>query len=177
MTLTKDDVTAMRQADGFVIHGAGDLAKIRCIKRIKSRTAGPFGSNETELEHEIPDIPCQISMSAGTLFQRQRGSRARASQFYCDYGAWQALALLARAGDALEIRFSENGNQYVHGVTAGRTADNSYSKGFDFHDLHHDECQATLYRTNKHGMQKTVIDRLVLDSSICPNNSARMIKH
>ena len=176
MTLTKDDVTAMRQANGFVIHGAGDLAKIRCIKRIPSRTAGPFGSNETELEHEIPDIPCQISMSAGALFQRQRGSRAISSRSYCDNGAWQALALLARAGDALEVRFSENGNQYVHGVTAG-DASTDAEQPHRFYDLHHDECQATLYRTNKYGMQKTVIDRLVLDSSTCPNNSARMIQY
>lgn len=176
MTLTKDDVTAMRQATGFVIHGAGDLAKIRCIKRIPDRHAGPFSSHETELEHTIEGIPCRISMSNGTMFQRQRGSRAISSRTYADYGAWPALAKLARAGDALEIHFSENGNQYVHGVTAGDASMHDEAP-HRFYDLHHDECQATLYRTDKHGATRAVLDRLVLDSSICPNNSARMIKH
>jgi|TARA_Y100000034_G_scaffold86271_1_gene103479 hypothetical protein len=176
MTLTKDDVTAMRQATGFVIHGAGDLAWIRCIKRIKSRTSGPFSADEKELEHEIPGIPCRISMSNGSLFQRQRGSKGTASRLYAD-GAWTALAALARAGDSLEIHFTENSNGYLKGVTEGQTEADSYSPGFRFYDLHHDQCQATLYRTDKYDVTRAVIDHLVLDDCTCPNNSARMIQH
>uniref|UniRef100_A0A6M3L1A0 Uncharacterized protein n=1 Tax=viral metagenome TaxID=1070528 RepID=A0A6M3L1A0_9ZZZZ len=177
MTLTKDDVTAMRQSTGFVIHGNGDLAEVRCLKRIPGTHAGPFASREAELEHEIPDVPCRISMSNGTAYHQQKGTKATTSRTYADYGAWPLLARAARAGDALEIHFSENGNQYVHGVDHGKTPQDSIGEGFQFFDLHHDECQATLKRTDKRGVTRAVVDRLVLDTSICPNNSARMIQH
>ena len=73
---------------------------------------------------------------------------------YCKRTAWTMLAGFIKVDDDLFFHCTTNNNQYL---------DNA--------NLFHDILYCTIYRNDK-----MIIDDYILESSICPDNSARAIK-
>jgi len=159
MKLTKEDVQAIKQADRFVVRLDNGTAKLEAIKRIRAKKDGPFSSEETELRFTI-EGPAHSNVSA---------------TFVCLYphGQWEALALIVRPGDELKFSARTNGNGYLEAavIPAGKL-EHHYS-GYD--KLYHDELTVSVFRS-ANGRSKTIIREMILDDSICPDNSARAIR-
>ena len=98
LSLSSDDVQAMKAASRFVVRLEDGRAKLQCIKHDKGRTSGPFSTDPAELERTIV---CEA--------QRVKACFVR---MYPD-GAWQALARLVRPGDRLIFRANANNNGYL----------------------------------------------------------------
>jgi len=152
MKLTKDDITALRQADEIVVHIA--------------KTATNPNANKAEAIVSLVKKPSSDGVFKTMKCERKIGVDAylpgwSRKAFACflyvgglQDGAIGALRQLIRPDDELVLIARENGNNYER--DAG---------------LHHEELTATIYRNGK-----TIIDKLVLTCSVCPDNTARMIQ-
>lgn len=81
----------------------------------------------------------------------------RSAHFFGMYpnGQWQALKAILKPNDILTFEFRENSSGYLE--SAG---------------LHHDELLVTVKRNGT-----TIINRMMLEWSCCPENTARAIKY
>lgn len=149
-TLTKDDLKALRQADRLCFDRDRDgTSGIRCIKLV--RNAGPFGEKERTV-----DVLCEATMHGQGV--------ASASCFEMIYNyhgpecLWESIASILKVGDVLSLEwFADNNNGYIdRALTSGEK-------------IHRDE----LYIRIRRGEKKL---RFHLATSICPNNTARMIR-
>lgn len=156
--LNKVDIQALRQADRISFHRHNGESSVVCTKEM--RRAGPF--EERERKHEIP---CQDTIRA---YNGPDGDYqdARAAQcFEMIHSAqvsetWRTIAGLVRAGDEIELEWIANdANGYLKSATSeGR-------------QLYHDKLYLHIRRGGRRALS------FYLDDSICPNNTARMIRY
>jgi len=83
---------------------------------------------------------------------------------------WEALGLILRVGDKLYFNISDNRNQYVEHCIA-RSIDENGRVRETYEGMHHDQLTVSVYRRGNE-----ILQRLVLESSVCPDNSARSVK-
>ena len=159
--LTKEDIQAIKKCDRAVLVIDRNKGSIRLIKELKGSDV--FTCNNTA-EYEIDGLSGTIH-TLGMNGNKATHLAASAYIGFCDYGGWNALRLIVRAGDELKLIARENNNQYVSGVSMGKTDSG------EFYDLHHDEFLISIYRKGKE-----ILRELELEDSTCPNNSARMLK-
>jgi hypothetical protein len=157
-TLTKTDIVALRQCDRAIFKTDRNSTQglIRCVK--KTKTKGPF--DDGEREHTID---CE---ARGTVYGqdgladckslRDTGRRAFAllHNYKHDAHTFGTFAALVRPGDAIRLKWCGSGS-------------NQYEKNAG---LHHDSLTVEVKR-GKHRFA------FLLDSCVCPDNSARMISN
>jgi len=152
-TLTKTDVAALKQADHvcFDRERNGDSG-LRCIKELKK--AGPYEDRERTYE-----IACTSVLRGG------EGTVSQAAQcFELEY-VWRSgesvigsIISLLRVGDVIQLEWlADNSNGYLReALTNGRK-------------LYRDELYLRIKRNGKYL-------RFHVATSICPDNTARMIR-
>ena len=158
--LTTDDIAALRSASRMVVRFTGDSAELECIRELPRRVVKGYDTAAPE------EVRRTISIRS-----HWRGTACFVSCYI--RGAWQALALVARPGDEVIGRCSENGNGYLNRAIIPAetwTGDEMRYHGC-YTSLHHDCCWITLRRKGK-----TLIHDLMVESSICPDNTARAIQ-
>lgn len=163
MTLTKDDVTAIKAATKYSLRIDRQLVRLELSKDIRrpERKDG-FTDDRGELSRTIegpaPDFRGKVWFWAP----------------YCrSNGNWQALRLIVRPGDSLRF-YADDGytNDYLRAaeIPAGKLTDSPYhASGYD--RLYVDSLHVDVVRKGK-----TIIRGLTLTVSICPQNSARAVQ-
>lgn len=149
--LTNDDVKALRQADRLSFHFHNGETEIVATR--ENRTAGPF--DDRERKHRI---------AAESRFRGGDGDKPRAC-FAMLHGMWEdancgpTLARLVKPADQLRLQWiADNSNGYL---TQAR------ERGVE---LFRDELHLQIVRKGK------PFAMLFVESSICPNNTARMCR-
>jgi len=155
-TLTRDDLKALRQCDRAVFgtDRGESQGYIRCVKELKKR--GPF--DDDEREHRIECEAYGTVYGGGGLCDSQplRDSGRRAFELVYNYEhaatPFGTFAALARPGDSITLHWTgAGGNQYEE--RAGL-------------------CRDSLSIEITRGKHRFTF---LLDVSVCPDNSARMI--
>jgi len=77
---------------------------------------------------------------------------------------WEALGLIIRSGDEVRFYARDNRNGYEKTATA-------YLGNEKYEGLHHDQLVASVHRNGK-----KILNSLVLEQSVCPDNGVRPIK-
>lgn len=157
LSLTKNDVKAIRQADMVSFHRVGGENTLQLSKRV--RDAGPFDDRE-----RTHDIAVQATLR-GYRGDDERPDMSGARCFamiqtaqYCD--RWQTVAKLVRTGDVLELEWTANdSNGYLRAALSNGAA------------LSHDKMYLHICRDGRRALSFYLAD------SICPDNSARMIRY
>jgi hypothetical protein len=156
ITLTNDDVLAIRHADQWDVEAKDGRVTLRLSK--KDERSDGF---ESEARRRLTDANANAS-SVNFWFSG-----------YTD-AQWKALGLIIRQGD--ELRFSwDNGHtcQYMEAasIAPGALPEFGHSQGYD--KLFCDELRVTVFRPGK---RQPVLDRFLLTFQITPNNTARAYK-
>lgn len=152
MSLTKDDVQAMRQATTVCVRFAGGpTAEVQLIKR--RPRVGPF-----DAEDDVRRVVTVPAHDTHAWFHINIHNRE---------GAWAVLASIVRPGDALTLEACENGNDYLRYAEcpAGKLDSGPYD------GLFADELRVSVRRQGK-----PIVGRMVVAYSVCPDNSARAIR-
>lgn len=177
--ISKDHLKALRRADRICFDHASDVSRtgtgtqgqIRCIKHVKN---DPF---ETERTVYVPAISTFTGIAYGTE------ARARLTCFEMLFSAaydevWQTIVGLLREGDEIELlwRAGEGNNYLARAVVTEKAKDangveESYQPGLG-EKLYHDRLMLKV-RRGPHGEVKYAFN---IDDSVCPNNTARMIR-
>jgi len=164
-TLTRLDLRALQQADRVSFHRHAGQDTIRCHKEVPRDQRGPFGDHEKT--HDVGVTATVTIYKGGGLAEWPRqDADCFASMSASEYGTnvWHTVARMLRAGDVLALRWvGSNGNGYIDNA---RTFVRGPSSG---EPLYHDN----LYLVARRG-KKTLT--FYLDDSICPNNTARMVR-
>lgn len=151
--LTKQDITALRTADRVSFHhNAGKGSVIRGTKEVKN--AGPWEERERTYE-----IACEGSVRVykdGDVTARNAQCFAmnHSGQFS---DTWQTVVSAMRPGDVVLLEWVGSDN-------------NGYLNGVQGQPLYHDRLYLLIRREGKRPLKFHVED------SICPNNTARMIR-
>lgn len=157
LTLSKDDISAMRQATTILVRMRGDRTAVLTLqKETAGAKSGPFGRDAKILERVVT---CQANTATAWFHVSS----------YRD--SFAVLATVLRPGDTLTLRAVENGNQYVKSAECPHGKLDSGS----FDGLHADELTATVTR-HANGQSKTIVNNMLLAYSVCPANSARAIQ-
>jgi hypothetical protein len=89
-----------------------------------------------------------------------------------DLSGWDALHRLIKPGDVLHFQVFDNRNQYLeHAVLFRGREDDPTCGEIEYVGLHHDMLYVSISRNGK-----TWLRQLVLEDSICPDNTARAVK-
>lgn len=155
MSLTKDDIAAMRGANHYHIHLTDGVARLTLTRLTRISHPG-YPSEEVSTRREIE----------GTAGNRVSG-------FFSHYpsGAWSALAKLVKPGDVLMFSlYPDNSNQYLKSAAIPSGAMEGLNR-VGYPRLYADELWVSVLREGV-----TFLSGLVLGYSICPDNSARAVK-
>lgn len=158
MPLTKEDIVALRQSDSIVVYVKSGEAEVICIKKVKNINP-VWQSNNLESRYTIK--------TEGIISDKY--NKATFVSLYKN-GGWQSLSLIVKPGDDLIFYASENNNSYIESAKIPLGALDTRHHGAYDH-LHHDNLWVNVKRNNKY-----IVNRLSLDCSICPDNSARALQ-
>lgn len=164
--LSKNDIKALKQADRVALFHlrTTDFRKgeglVRCIKDISN--PGPFGPREKE--HEVPVVSFISSVAEPATVKAFE--LIHVSQYNQE---WQTIVGLLRAGDEIELHWSADNfaNGYVEAADVVRDCGAGGHVGKQLH------ADALHLKVCRNGKQKY---SFLLEVSICPNNTARMIQ-
>lgn len=170
-TISANDVKALRTADTVSFHHYQDGGEIRASKWNRSR--GPF--DDCEKKYSIAVLSSFAGKFTTTADDDdETGERVTADNSACfamehcaSYSEeWQTVAHFLRAGDVLTLHWCADGiaNGYFKGATVRQSAE--VGAGML---LYADTLRLKVKRGEKRFS-------FFLDVSICPNNSARMIR-
>ena len=145
-TISKQDIQAMKQASRVGFYHSEGASYIRCIRGIKE---GPF---ETEAEYRIA---CSDGYGYPSCYSTSgEGYTAYHFESSLSYKeTWQTIISLLREGMSIRLIWGENGNGYYQ------------QSGLYLDQLH-------IELSKPDGKTLTFLFAV----SICPNNTARMIK-
>lgn len=147
-TLTADDLKALRMADASVCFftDGTEESYIRCSKKVKG---DPY-RQEMDYQIQADGFINYYGSGSGTM----KGRKAFGMVSCPKYDAvWQTVCAMLRVGDELTLKWTQsNNNQYV-----------------DDANLHVDDLRLCVKRGDK-------MYEFFIEYSICPDNSARMIK-
>lgn len=123
LTLTKDDITALRTADRIYVKLDASGSTVSCIKKVTAKK-GVFSvangdSDSLEVRRDF-NVDAMIGADSSAFFSCWR------------QGVWQAIVRLVHPGDTLMFQCLDNGNQYLTDA-----------------DLHHDELWVSIVRNGK----------------------------
>ncbi len=170
VVLCKEDLKAMRLADSVSFHynGEAEGSKIHCSKRV--RDVGPYDDREKHWDVIVQSTFGTVSMCSdhgkkpSSCFEMMFGT-----QFHQE---WQTVVSCLKVGDELTLHWVADGQStgYSKRCRITETNDNgeSYSPGMGM--AIHADC---LYLKVKRGEKRL---SFLLDVSLCPDNSARMIR-
>ena len=139
------------------------------LRGTPGRPDGQPGADQADEQERAGDGRTNVELertiggAAGSL------TRATFVELYVS-GAWQALARIVRPGDVLRFYASEdNSNGYLRAaeIPAGKM-DGYHTHGYD--RIYIDELCVDVVRK-----RRSVVERLVLCHSVCPQNSARAV--
>lgn len=161
--LTKTDLKALKTADDVYVGHFQGSGYLRCTKR--RATLQPFSEDRRH------DIPCSSTFRVYTGDGRYGKVDERVECFAHPHGdAWDTIVSLLRAGDELTLEWIADAwsNQYLRATGTPER-------------LHADTVKLTVKRPDKNGEyrhRRCNASRRVfhLDTIICPDNSARMIR-
>jgi hypothetical protein len=152
LTIDRDDLNAIRKADSVVFRHYQGVATIECIKRDRDE----FGDKERRRDIVVAG---SISHSSWNYEDRESFSSACTSITSAGFHeGWRTINAALRIGDSLKLEFraDEGTNGYVKDA-----------------NLHADELWLRVERGE--GAKRNRLFFL-LDSTICPSNSARMVQ-
>lgn len=157
--LTKQDVKALREAGKVAIdyrREGFDHGKTGQIRAIKEETLVFGNSAERSQATHVVAVPTKLRGR-----DRDKVGTCYAINLFGDYPEWQGIAWALRPGDCIEIEWRrDNNNGYVD--------DSTYKDG---QKLHKDECWINVKRERGNHFF-----RYYFDSSVCIDNTARMIR-
>ncbi len=161
-TLTKDDVKAIKEAQTFIVYLRRDEGTFTLKKRVSKKNE-LFTVEEDYARYEMKLEDDQITLPRDE-------NRATFVSLYAD-GAWDALKRLVRVGDRLIFRARENGNGYLNAaiIPAGALKEDFHHGGYD--RLFVDELSVSIVRNGR-----MIVREMVVESSICPDNTARAFR-
>lgn len=151
--LTKLDIAAMRAADDLCVHlnARHPDGLVRLIKRRDRST--PFSEDK---EHVLPAaVKIEAMRGQAELARGEVEAFAMIGLYHCQAGSLSAILRTVRAGDELTFSFYPDGHTNGYVAMAG---------------LHADLLYLYVRRDGK------TIARWEVDHSVCPDNSARMIR-
>ena len=158
--VTKEFIKDLKKADGVVlrIDGNGN-AKIELAQRKKVNAKG----------WEKPKARTDYNSFVGHVPEGKNG--ACCVVLYKDLSGFAVLPHIIRAGDQLRFRAHINNNGYLdHAIIPSTAWEGSDYRHPQYDNLYNEVVSCTVTRNERH-----VIRDLYIDSSIGPDNSARMI--
>ena len=157
--LTKDDVKAIKEAQTFIVYLRRDEGSLTLKKKIRKKDL-LFTTDEDYARYEMKLENDQITLP-------RDHNRATFVSLYAD-GAYDALKRLIRVGDKLIFRARENGNGYIDAaiIPPGALKEDFHLGGYDA--LFVDELTVSIVRNGR-----MIVREMVVESTVCPNNSAR----
>lgn len=152
------DIKALKQADRWCFDYRHGESFIRCVKEVTN--PGPFDDRDKEYR-----IPCEVSFcglcrnDADGVMPRNCFSMTYNFQHSIESNGMLAVLLLLRKGDTLRLHWTcDNSNGYLADVAKHGER------------LYRDELAVVIRRNGKS------LCAVHIDTSLCPNNSARMIR-
>jgi hypothetical protein len=156
--LTRLDLAALRDADTVSFHhNPADGGTIRASKRVKN--VGPFDERERRYEFAV-----------GSSFSGRHSNLETCSCFSMEHGAryseeWRTVVTFLKAGDELTLHWSPDGGKTGY-LERAVVAKEGPGHGME---LHADLLYLKVRRKGKRF-------GFFLDASVCPDNTARMIR-
>lgn len=165
--LTKNELAALRQADSICFdHSLNGHTGLRAVKRGKA----PFFE-----EHRV-EVPCKSTVyisGDGVDWDTRCGKHAQcfawihSAQFNEE---WRTIVRLLKPGDEVELRWVGNDdNGYVKRARVTERDESCHDAGLGM-GLCHDRLYLKVRRKGKQ------VYSFYVDDSVCPNNTARMVK-
>lgn len=156
--LSSLDIKAMKQADRWCFGYHAGESFIRCIKEVPN--PGPFDERDREYR-----IPCEVSFCGLSRNDADGGMPVRCFSMTYNYShsiesnGMLAVLLLVRLGDTLRLHWTcDNSNGYLRDASCRGER------------LYRDELSVVIRRKGKS------LCAVHVDTSLCPNNSARMMR-
>lgn len=167
--LTREDVKALRKAKSIVVRVGCDEYNRKAPEALVQITT----QKETDkLKEQRHSIACEGK--PGGYLSREHEDDAAVFVSLMFYGAWQALAALVRPGDRLRFKAVENGNGYVKAASIDCSKlDQPESHPASYPSLHVDQLRVSVFRPKKSGRDTLLVDDMLLEQDICPDNLAR----
>lgn len=157
--LTVNDIKALKQADRISFHHVGGKAWICCTKEM--RNVGPFDDRTRDYR-----IECVSTFNKNKPENPRCFAMVYSSQWNEE---WETIRVFLHKGDVLSLHWDRDGNRSGYVARSKITEKAEYGDGGYGMELHVD----TLYLKIKRGEKKF---SFLLEMSVCPDNSARMIQ-
>ena len=159
--LSKNDVKTLRTADIISFHHTREGGRINASKRVR---------NSPWHEETTIGISCDSSVFEHWEKTRWEGAYSCFSMIHCPKYSeeWQTIVSFLREGDSLQLRWigCDNNGYLTRSMVTDRDEQSSPGLG---EKLYHDKLYLKIVRGKKSFS-------FYLDDSICPDNSARMVK-
>ena len=160
--VSKQFITALKQAEGIAFHLEGDICQISCSKKYTGNT-DIFQGDGGQLRADFENFYGKVIGGKKAYFSDICRTK--------NEGAIAVLALIIREGDELHFYAEDNGNNYLEKAEIKATSFSNPCYHTDYTGIHNDELYCTIRRKDK-----TIIQRFTLLHCLCPNNSARSIQ-
>lgn len=156
--LSAMDIKAMRQADHVSFHYHGGQSTIVCTKKVAK--AGPFDDQERKYQI-LCDTEFRCHREDDNGWYDDRKPTGCFEMVYCyESSYFRPVLLLVKPGDELRLCWSaNNANGYMRRCSTPEDG-----------RVYRDDLSVVIKRGGK------VLCHVLVDVSLCPNNSARMIR-
>jgi hypothetical protein len=169
--VTKDALKVARSKDlnDVIFQWRADDPKVSHITFVEELKI-PNTERTFKLYHRMP-AGIRI-YSHGGMYHNENDNRkpvkCTASMTHCQLGGeWAVIAKFLKVDDELIVEFLNNENQYTE-------QSQTNLEGYQGQKLYRDECKLHIYREER-GQRR--IYTFLIQVSVCPDNSARMISH
>jgi hypothetical protein len=173
LALTRDHIKGLRTADRVCfdhVPGGGGAGEFRTGLRAIKTVKGPW---REEITLQVPAMSSVHVHSDLLDYDTRNGANARCFEMlYGTYNEeWQTIAGLLKPGDVLELRWVGNdSNGYLKRATVTEAEKDGICGPGHGQGLRHDKLYVHIRRGGKRKYSFYLAD------SICPDNTARMIK-
>ena len=168
--ITVADIKALRTADTVSARRSGGQSQLEATRRTdKEEDIFTSDRDSTRI------IPTRDRVMAYKRCETTSTEGFDPSCFAYSFGGghnetWTTIAGLLRAGDELELEWIAGNNSGYLNAAEGVCDDGGGGITIPFKGLHHDQLRLRIIRQGKRGYLFNLAD------SICPDNSARMIR-
>ena len=164
--LTKEEVQALRKATDSVCF---DFIPDSGISRIRANSK--VGTGEGSTRTVFVEVDSFIRYQDKN-FKDQPVVRCYEMEHFPQMAEWQTIAGSLRAGDVIQLDWRESGNGYLEGCRCNVTTESGYVAARD-EPIYWDRLFLRVQRPLKRRTKELVFH---VGDSICPNNSAKMIR-
>lgn len=170
--LTKDDIKALRNCDRVSFYFIRNIQNKKTLYHsyISATFVHKIKGINGELEKtEYIDIPAFDRIHTYNGINSESVKACFCMNHFGQGSQWQAIAAFLRVGDMLEIEWLvDNASGYI-----SKSVYTDESRYVSNQQLHKDDCKLTVIRGQASKKKRYTF---LIESAVCPNNTARMVK-